>query len=470
MNDKSHVMQLIETHEVEYVDLRFSDTLGREQHITISVACFDDDLITYGKTFDGSSVTGWQGIHQSDLSLKPDLTTALLDPFFEANTLILRCDVIEPESKQSYLRDPRSITKRAEAYLKSTNIADTCYFGPELEFFLFDDVRWGVEMQGAFYQIDSSEAAWNTKTSYGEGNLGHRSKMQGGYCLMPPSDSGQDIRSEICSCLTELGYHVETHHHEVAAANQNEINTRFNSLLKKADEVQMFKYVVRSIAQLHGKTATFMPKPINEENGSGMHCHQSLMKAGKNIFSGNGYANLSETALHYIGGIIHHARALNAFTNPATNSYKRLVPGFEAPVLLAYSSRNRSAAVRIPHIEHPQAQRVEARFPDALANPYLAFSAMLLAGIDGILNKRDPGAAIDKDLYHLPPDAILDIPTVAPSLQDALIALDQDRAFLTENAVFTEDFIDKYIGLKQKEVTALAKTTHPLEFEMYYSD
>lgn len=462
--------KLIDSHDVKFIDLRFTDTLGKEQHITIPAKGLDQEAIDNGKMFDGSSIRGWQKIHQSDLALLPDLLTSVIDPFYQEKTISIRCDVVEPTTMMGYDRDPRSVAKRAEAFLESTNIADKSYFGPEPEFFIFDDVRWKTHMSGAFYAIDSEEAVWNSDKQLERGNLGHRPAIKGGYFPLPPVDSSQNIRSTICLTLEEMGIKIEAHHHEVATSNQNEVATQYNTLLKKADEMQMFKYVIRNVAHQHGKTATFMPKPLVGDNGSGMHCHQSLFKDGKNIFVGDKYAGLSEEALYYIGGIIHHAKALNAFTNPATNSYKRLVPGFEAPVLLAYSSRNRSAAIRIPHTIHPNARRIEVRFPDSLANPYLAFAAMMMAGIDGIKNKIHPGDPMEKDLYDLPPEELVDVPQVCSSLGESLRHLDHDCEFLMQGDVFSRDFIDSYIDLKEEEVAKLQLTTHPIEFEMYYSD
>ncbi len=464
-----NVLSLIEENDVKFVDLRFTDTRGKEQHITLPSHIVDEEMLNEGKMFDGSSIAGWKSIDCSDMVLAPDLTTAVLDPFCEEITLNLRCDILEPSTMQPYERDPRSIAKLAETYLKSTGIADECYFGPEPEFFILDDVRWNIDMRGASYSVDSDEAAWNSGKAFENGNLGHRPRVKGGYFPVPPVDSSQDIRSTMCLILEEMGLVVEAHHHEVATCNQNEIATRFNTLTKKADELQILKYVVQNVAHTYGKTVTFMPKPIVGDNGSGMHCHQSLSKDGKNIFAGDKYAGLSETALYYIGGIIKHAKALNAFTNSSTNSYKRLVPGFEAPVLLAYSARNRSASIRIPHVANPKARRIEVRFPDACTNPYLSFAAMLLAGIDGIKNKIHPGDAMEKDLYDLPPEEMRDIPTVSFSLEEALNNLDKDRLFLTETGVFSDDYIDSYIKLKQGEMTQVRMTTHPIEFELYYS-
>lgn len=459
----------IKEHDAKFIDLRFTDTRGKEQHITIPVSVVDDDFIENGKMFDGSSFKGWQKIHQSDLALKPDLSRILPDPFYQESTLFLRCNVVDPLTMLGYDRDPRSIAQRAEAYLQSTGIADTAYFGPEPEFFLFDDVRWETNMSGSFYKIDSEEAHWNSGKVIDGGNIGHRPSIKGGYFPVPPVDSSQDIRSAICVTLEALGITVEAHHHEVATANQCEVATLFNRLVEKADELQILKYVVHNVAHNYGKTATFMPKPLVGDNGSGMHCHQSLMKDGVNLFAGDQYAGLSEIALYYIGGIIQHARALNAFTNPSTNSYKRLVPGFEAPVLLAYSARNRSAAIRIPHVVSPKARRIEVRFPDPTANPYLAFAAMMMAGIDGIQKKIHPGQAIDKDLYDLPPEELLDVPTVCGSLEQAVAHLRLDHDFLLQGDVFSRDFIESYLQLREDDLQQVRSLVHPYEFELYYS-
>ncbi|MWP46666.1 glutamate--ammonia ligase [Gilliamella sp. Pas-s27] len=463
------VLKLIKENDVKFVDLRFTDTKGKEQHVTIPVNQIDDDFFEEGKMFDGSSIAGWKGINESDMVLMPDASTAVIDPFFEDATLNLRCDVLEPATLQGYDRDPRSIAKRAEEFLKSSGIADTVIFGPEPEFFLFDDIRFGSPMSGSFVHIDDIEAAWNSGTKYEEGNKGHRPGVKGGYFPLPPVDSSQDIRSEMCLIMEQLGLVVEAHHHEVATAGQNEIACRFNTLTKKADEVQIYKYVVQNVAHAYGKTATFMPKPMFGDNGSGMHCHQSLAKDGVNLFAGDKYAGLSEMALFYIGGIIKHAKAINAFTNPATNSYKRLVPGYEAPVMLAYSARNRSASIRIPVVTSTKARRIEVRFPDPAGNPYLSFAAQLMAGLDGIINKIHPGDAMDKNLYDLPPEESKLIPQVAGSLEEALSALDADREFLTRGNVFTNDTIDAYIDLKRQDVDRVRMTPHPVEFEMYYS-
>ena len=463
------VLQMIKEKEVKYVDFRFADTRGKEQHVTVPVNTVDEDLFEDGKMFDGSSIAGWKGINESDMILMPDPATATMDPFFDDATLVLRCDIVEPSTMQGYERDPRSIAKRAEAYLKSTGIADTALFGPENEFFVFDDVRWGANMQGAFYKVDSEEAGWNSEKVYEDGNIGHRPGVKGGYFPVPPVDSLQDMRSAMCNTLEDMGVTVEVHHHEVATAGQCEIGVKFNTLVKKADEVLTLKYVVQNVAHAYGKTASFMPKPLVGDNGSGMHVHQSLAKSGVNLFTGDLYGGLSETALYYIGGIIKHAKALNAFCNASTNSYKRLVPGFEAPVMLAYSARNRSASIRIPYVMNPKARRIEVRFPDSTANPYLAFAAMLMAGLDGIQNKIHPGGAMDKDLYDLPPEEEKNIPQVCYSFDMAMDALSADREFLTRGGVFTDDVIDAYIDLKMQDVTRLRMSTHPVEFDMYYS-
>ncbi len=467
---KNVLLEAINKHNAKFVDLRFTDTRGKEQHITLPVSAISDDLIENGKMIDGSSFKGWQKIHQSDLALQPDLSSILPDPFYQDSTVFLHCNVVDPQTMMGYERDPRSLAQRAEAYLQSTGIADQALFGPEPEFFIFDDVRWNTNISGAFYSIDSEEAEWNSGKKITGGNIGHRPALKGGYFPLPPIDSSQDIRSAISLTLESLGIEVEAHHHEVATANQCEIATRFNTLTKKADELQIIKYVIRNVAHNYGKTATFMPKPLVGDNGSGMHCHQSLVKEGVNLFSGDQYAGLSETALYYIGGIIKHARALNAFTNPGINSYKRLVPGFEAPVLLAYSARNRSAAIRIPHVNNPKGRRIEVRFPDPIANPYLAFSAMMMAGLDGIQNKIHPGQPIDKDLYDLPPEELIDVPTVASSLAQAVECLERDHEFLLQGDVFSKGFINSCIALRKEEIERVSCLVHPVEFEMYYSD
>jgi glutamine synthetase len=462
-------LNLIKDNDIRWVDLRFTDTRGKEQHVSIPASQVDEDFFEDGKMFDGSSIAGWKGINESDMILMPDDSTSVIDPFTDDATAILRCDVVEPSTMQGYERDPRSVAKRAEAYLASTGLGDTAFFGPEPEFFVFDDVKYKVEMQGASYAINSEEAAWASNDSFDEGNTGHRPGVKGGYFPVPPVDSLHDIRAAMCSAMEQMGLDVEVHHHEVGTAGQCEIGIRFNTLVAKADEVQILKYCVHNVAHAYGKTATFMPKPLVGDNGSGMHVHQSISKDGVNTFAGDDYAGLSETALYYIGGIIKHARAINAFANASTNSYKRLVPGFEAPVMLAYSARNRSASIRIPYEPSPKGKRIEVRFGDPTANPYLCFAAMMMAGIDGIQNKIHPGEAADKDLYDLPAEEAAEIPTVASTLEMALDALDGDRGFLTAGGVFTDDMIDGYLELKREEVERLNMTTHPVEFDMYYS-
>jgi glutamine synthetase len=462
-------LNLIKEKGAKFVDFRFTDTIGKEQHVTYPASHIDADTFTDGVMFDGSSISGWKHINESDMILMPDPSTAYLDPFADEPMVNITCNIVEPSTMQGYERDPRSIAKRAEEFLKSTGIADTAFFGPEPEFFIFDDIRWGADMSGCFVKIDSEEADWNSERVYANGNMGHRPGIKGGYFPVPPVDSLHDIRAAMCLAMEEIGLNVEVHHHEVATAGQCEIGVSFNTLVKKADEVQKLKYVVHNVAHAYGKTATFMPKPMVGDNGSGMHVHQSLAKGGTNLFSGNLYGGLSETALYYIGGIIKHARALNAITNPGTNSYKRLVPGFEAPVMLAYSARNRSASIRIPYVQNPKARRIETRFPDPSANPYLAFAALMMAGLDGIINKIHPGDAMDKDLYDLPPEEAKAIPTVCHALDQALDYLDKDREFLTRGGVFTDDVIDAYIKLKMDDVTRMRMTTHPIEFDMYYS-
>jgi glutamine synthetase len=463
------VLKTLKEKDYEFVDLRFCDTRGKEQHVSLPVSVVDDDLFEDGKMFDGSSISGWKGINESDMVLMPDADTAVEDPFSEHKTMIIRCDVLEPHTMEGYNRCPRSLAKRAEAYLASTGIADSAFFGPEPEFFVFDDVRFDVDMHGCSYRVDSQEGAWNTETEYEGGNIGHRPGVKGGYFPVPPVDSLHDLRSEMCRVLEKMGLNVEVHHHEVGTAGQCEIGTRFGTLTRKADELLILKYVVHNVAHAAGQTATFMPKPLVGDNGSGMHVHQSIAKDGRNLFTGDGYGGLSETALHYIGGIFKHARAINAFSNSTTNSYKRLVPGFEAPVMLAYSARNRSASCRIPFDSNPKGRRIEVRFGDPASNAYLTFAAMLLAGLDGIINKIDPGSPMDKDLYDLPPEEELAIPTVCSSLDQALAALDADREFLKAGGVFSDDLIDGYIKLKMTEVTRFRMSTHPVEFEMYYS-
>jgi glutamine synthetase len=463
------VMKLVKEKECTFVDFRFVDTKGKEQHTTVPMSHFNEDKFESGHAFDGSSIAGWKGIEASDMLLMPDPTAAYIDPFYEEPTLVITCDVIEPSDGKGYDRDPRSIAKRAEAYLKGTGLGDTAYFGPEPEFFIFDGVRWGDNMKGCFVKIDSEEAPWSSSAEIEGGNTGHRPGKKGGYFPVAPVDTFQDMRSEMCLILESMGIPVEVHHHEVAGQGQNELGTKFSTLTQRADWTIWQKYVVQNVAHAYGKTATFMPKPVVGDNGSGMHVHQSVWKNGENLFAGNGYAGLSEFALYYIGGIIKHARALNAITNPGTNSYKRLVPGFEAPVKLAYSARNRSASIRIPHVSSPKGRRIETRFPDPLANPYLCFSALLMAGLDGVQNKIHPGEAADKNLYDLPPEEDAKIPTVCHSLDQALECLDKDREFLTRGGVFTNSMLDAYIDLKMEEVTRFRMTTHPIEFDMYYS-
>ena len=467
MSLKTH--SLLQEHNARWVDLRFTDTLGKEHHVTFPAEAMQADAFEDGKMFDGSSIHGWKGIEASDMVLLPDDQTAVLDPFAEEPTVIVRADVLEPSTMQGYARDPRSIARRAELYLRSTGIADTAYFGPEPEFFIFDSVQWQTQMDSASFQIHSAEGAWANNQDMDGHNPGHRPRVKGGYFPVPPVDSLHGVRTAMCNAMQAMGLKIEVHHHEVANAGQCEIGVAFNTLVNKADEVQILKYCIHNTAHAHGKTATFMPKPLVGDNGSGMHVHQSLFKDGKNLFFGTEYANLSELALFYIGGIIHHAHALNAITNPGTNSYKRLVPGYEAPVMLAYSASNRSASIRIPHTSSPKAQRIECRFPDPLANPYLAFSALLMAGLDGIRYRIHPGDAMSKNLYHLPPEEAANVPRVAHSLAQALDALKADNRFLLEGGVFTEDMLQAYIDCKMDEVTRLRQAVHPVEFDLYYS-
>ena len=462
------VAKVIEENDVQHVDLRFTDPRGKWQHLTQVPDTINDDAYSDGIFFDGSSIAGWKAINDSDMALIPDPTTAVMDPFTAQPTLILYCDIHEPVTGEPYLRDPRSAAKKAEAYLKSTGIGDTAYFGPEAEFFVFSDVRFDVSMDHTFYKISHEEGPYVSGDEMPNGNIGHRPPIKGGYFPVPPVDSMHDLRSDMVTTMQEMGLTMEKHHHEVAPS-QNELGVKFNTLVSAADEMQIYKYVVSMVSHAYGKTATFMPKPVLDDNGSGMHVHQSVWKDGSPAFAGDGYAQLSESALHYIGGIIKHAQAINAFSNPSTNSYKRLIPGFEAPVLLAYSARNRSAACRIPYSTSPAGKRVEVRFPDPSANPYFAFAAMLMAGLDGIANKIDPGAPMDKDLYDLPPEEIADVPVVCGSLRDALGALDADRDFLKAGDVFSDDLIGGYIDLKMEEVYAMEHTPHPVEFAMYYS-
>ena len=468
MSDAKKIMEMLKENDISFVDLRFTDTRGKMHHVTQHIDTIDEEALAEGFMFDGSSIAGWKAINESDMCLMPDLSRPYIDPFFAQPTMALFCDVLEPNSGESYSRDPRGTAKAALAHMEAAGFADTAFFGPEAEFFIFEDVKIDVSGHRGVYEVDSVEGPYNSNRAYEEGNMGHRPGTKGGYFPVPPIDSGQDIRTEMLAVMADIGIPVEKHHHEVAPS-QHELGMKFGTLLETADNMQLYKYVVHQVAHAYGLTATFMPKPIAGDNGSGMHVHQSLWSDGKPLFAGNGYADLSETALFYIGGIIKHAKALNAFTNPSTNSYKRLIPGYEAPVILAYSARNRSASCRIPHVANPKGKRVEVRFPDATANPYLAFSAMLMAGLDGIRNKIHPGDAMDKDLYELPPEELAQIPTVCGSLREALESLDADRAFLTEGNVFTDDQISAFIDLKMEEVINLEHTPAPIEFQMYYS-
>jgi glutamine synthetase len=467
MSEKT--LNLIKESEARWVDLRFTDTKGKEQHVSIPSRYVDEEFFENGQMFDGSSIAGWKGINESDMILMPDDSSSVMDPFTEESTINITCDIVEPSTMQGYERDPRSVARRAEAYLKSTGIADGALFGPEPEFFVFDSVKWKIDMQGAMYSLYSEEAAWVSGEDFEHNNIGHRPGVKGGYFPVPPVDSLHDLRGAMCAAMESMGLVIEVHHHEVGTAGQCEIGVGPNTLTKKADEVQILKYCVHNVAHAYGKTSTFMPKPVVGDNGSGMHVHMSLSKDGKNLFAGDSYAGLSESALYYIGGIIKHAKAINAFTNPTTNSYKRLVPGYEAPVMLAYSARNRSASIRIPYVNSPKARRIEVRFPDPAANPYLAFSALMMAGLDGIQNKIHPGDAMDKDLYDLPKEEALNIPKVAETLAEALHCLEADHEFLTRGGVFTEDMIGGYIGVLRGDVERLNMTTHPVEFELYYS-
>ena len=466
MTDK--IFKMIKENEVKFVDFRFTDPKGKWQHTAQTVESVDEDLLNNGIMFDGSSISGWKSINESDMILKPDLNTAVLDPFTAQPQLIIFCNVVEPSTGKMYSRCPRSTAVRATEYLKKTGIADTAYFGPEAEFFVFDDVKWNVSMNDTFYQLDSDEGPYNSGNSFDGGNIGHRPSMKGGYFPVPPVDSMTDMRAEMVGTMMEMGLTMEKHHHEVAPS-QNELGAKFDELLSCADDLQKYKYVVHMVAHSYGKTATFMPKPVINDNGSGMHCHQSLWKGDSPLFAGREYSGLSQDCLYYIGGIIKHAKAINAFTNSTTNSYKRLVPGFEAPTILAYSARNRSASIRIPYAEGDKAKRLEVRFPDAASNPYLAFSAMLMAGLDGIQNKIHPGDAIDFDLYEASEKQLKNLNTVATSLENALDSLQKDKAFLIEGGVFTDDQIEGYIELKREEVSRLNNSTHPVEFDMYYS-
>ncbi len=465
---KKKVLELMKAEDVEYVDIRFTDPRGRLQHVTVMADLVDEDFLDEGFMFDGSSIAGWKSIDQSDMKLKPDTETAYIDPFYAEKTLCIHCNVVEPDTGEAYSRDPRSTALKAEAYLKSTGIGDNAYFGPEAEFFIFDDVRFSVKMNKVSFEVDAIDGAWNTDTEYESGNMGHRPGVKGGYFPVNPTDAAQDLRSEMLSTMKRMGMKVDKHHHEVAS-NQHELGLIFGTLTTQADAIQKYKYVIHNVAHAYGRTATFMPKPMKGDNGTGMHVNMSIWKGGKPLFAGDKYADLSQEALWFIGGILKHAKALNAITNPGTNSYKRLIPGFEAPVLRAYSARNRSGCVRIPWTESPKAKRVEARFPDPSANPYLAFAALLMAGIDGIKNKIDPGPASDKDLYDLPPEELAGIPTVCGSLREALNELEKDHDFLLAGDVFTKDQLEGYMALKWEEVYAYEHTPHPIEYQMYYS-
>ncbi len=462
-----NILKKIKDEDVEYVDLRFTDPKGKMQHVTFHTSMVDEDFLEDGAMFDGSSIQGWKAINESDMTLMPDQNQSLVDPFFQQTTLAVFCDVLDPSTGEPYNRDPRTTAKKAEKYLAASGIGDKAFFGPEAEFFVFDDVRWDTLQNKTGYELDSEEGPYNSGKPIEGGNLGHRPGPKGGYFPVPPVDSGQDMRSEMLSVMDELGMEPEKHHHEVAPS-QHELGMRFATLTTMADRMQLYKYTVQMVAAAYGKTATFMPKPVYADNGSGMHVHQSIWKAGTPLFAGDKYADLSDQCLHYIGGIIKHARAINAFANATTNSYKRLVPGFEAPVLLAYSSRNRSASIRIPHVASPKGKRIETRFPDAAGNPYLTYTALLMAGLDGIENQIDPGSPMDKDLYDLPPEELTDIPTVCRSLREAMESLDADRDFLKKGGVMDDDQIDAYIDLKMEEVTRIEHHPHPVEFELYY--
>ena len=465
---KEAVLKLIKDEGAEYVDIRFTDIRGKLQHVTLIADLVDEDFLEEGFMFDGSSIAGWKSIEASDMKLIPDTESAYVDPFYAEKTVCIHCAIVEPDTGEAYERDPRGTASKAEAYLVSSGIGDAAYFGPEAEFFLFDDVRFSNTINKVSFQVDASDASWNSDTEYETGNMGHRPGLKGGYFPVNPTDEAQDLRSEMLSTMKRLGMKVDKHHHEVASC-QHELGLIFGTLVKQADEIQKYKYVIHNVAHAYGKSATFMPKPIYGDNGSGMHVNMSIWKDGKPLFAGDKYADLSQEALYFIGGILKHAKTLNAFTNPGTNSYKRLIPGFEAPVLRAYSARNRSGCVRIPWTESPKAKRVEARFPDPSANPYLAFAALLMAGIDGIKNKIDPGEAMDKNLYDLPAEELAGIPTVCGSLREALECLAADHEFLLAGDVFTKDQIEGYIELKMEEVHKYEHTPHPVEYGMYYS-
>ena len=464
----SDILQRITDEEIEWIDLRFTDPKGKWQHLTMVASLMGEDEWTDGIMFDGSSIAGWKAINESDMVLKPDLDAVYTDPFSATPMLIVFCDILEPSSGEGYARDPRTTAKRAETYLKETGIGDTVYVGPEAEFFIFDNVQFETSYATSYYKIDDIELPTNTGREYEGGNLGHRPRAKGGYFPVAPVDSAVDIRGEMVSTMIEMGLPCDKHHHEVAAA-QHELGLTFGTLTTTADRMQIYKYVVHQVAHAYGKTATFMPKPIKEDNGSGMHTHFSIWNAKEPLFAGNGYAGLSDMCLYFIGGVIKHAKAINAFTNPTTNSYKRLVPGYEAPVLLAYSSRNRSASCRIPYGTGAKAKRVEVRFPDAMANPYLAYAALMMAGLDGIQNKIHPGEAMDKNLYDLPPAELAEVPTVCASLREALDSLMADQDFLLKGDVFTADQIESYVELKREEVARWEMTPSPVEFDMYYS-
>ena len=468
MTTAKDVLKLIKDNDVKYADFRFTDPRGKWQHVTFDIGMIEEETFSEGQMFDGSSIAGWKAIDESDMCLMPDPASATIDPFFAETTLVLVCDVLEPTTGEPYNRDPRGIARKAEAMVKTMGVGDTVYFGPEAEFFVFDDVRYSAEPYNTGFMLDQVELPINSWKEYEGGNLGHRIRTKAGYFPVPPQDSVQDMRSEMLASMAKMGVVVEKHHHEVASA-QHELGMKFAPMVTMADRMQIYKYCIHQVANIYGKTACFMPKPIYGDNGSGMHVHQSIWKDGKPVFAGNKYADLSEMCLSYIAGVIKHAKSINAFTNPTTNSYKRLVPGFEAPVLLAYSARNRSASCRIPWTNSPKAKRVEVRFPDPLANPYLGFAAMLMAGLDGVKNKLDPGPAMDKDLYDLPPAELKQIPTVCGSLREALSSLDADRDYLKAGGVFDDDFIDSYIDLKMTEVIKFEHTPHPVEYEMYYS-
>jgi glutamine synthetase len=462
------IIARIKDNDIEWVDLRFTDPKGKWQHLTMCAGVIDEDALEDGLMFDGSSIEGWKAINESDMILMPDLEAVYDDPFSATPMLVIFCDIVEPSTGEGYARDPRTTAKRAEAYVASTGVGDTVYVGPEAEFFMFDDVRFETGYNKSGFEIDDIELPTNTGRSYEGGNLAHRPRAKGGYFPVAPVDSAVDIRAEMVSTMLEMGLPCDKHHHEVAAA-QHELGLTFGTLTQTADRMQIYKYVVHQVAHAYGKTATFMPKPIKDDNGSGMHTHISIWEKGKPLFAGNGYAGLSDMCLYFIGGVVKHAKALNAFTNPTTNSYKRLVPGFEAPVLLAYSSRNRSASCRIPYGAGAKAKRVEFRFPDAMANPYLCYSALLMAGLDGIQNKIHPGDPMDKNLYDLPPEELAEVPTVCGSLREALDSLAADHDFLLKGDVFTKDQIEAYIELKWDEVYRFEQTPSPVEFDMYYS-